>query len=146
MEQVTQSAFALKRFHIPSFIYSEADDKFVSIDVQFNPSGIYNPQNGEFKLSINIAITAATKEDIKDYHTVIKLEANGYFSLTDNPTFEAIPDYFYGNSIAIIFPYVRAFISSLTVQAGNRLLVLPILNLTSLTDVLKTKTISLNFE
>lgn len=144
MEQVTQGAFNLTHFHIPSFSYNEAAEKFVTIDVQFNPSGIYNPHDGEFKLTISVSITAATQDDKKDYQTVISLIANGYFQMKDNLPFDKIPEFFYTNSIAIIFPYVRAFVSTLTVQSGNRLLVLPILNLSALTEVLKSKTVSLN--
>lgn len=144
MEQVKQAAFNLVHFHIPSFIYSEADERYAVIDVQFKPSGIYNPKNGEFKLSIDISIVASTKEDKKDYHTIVTLGAIGYYQLTDTPPFNEIPDFFYGNSIAIIFPYLRAFVSTLTVQSGNRLLVLPILNLSALAPILREKTISLN--
>lgn len=33
-------------------------------------------------------------------------------------TLEDIPDYFYANSIAILFPYVRAFVSTVSLQAN----------------------------
>ena len=54
--------------------------------------------------------------------------------------FEQIPDFFYANSIAIIFPYIRAFISTLTLQANFVPIVLPTLNLTPLRQQLKSNT------
>ena len=39
---------------------------------------------------------------------------------------------FYKNSLAIIFPYIRAFISTLTLQSNAGLIILPTLNLTHL--------------
>lgn len=50
---------------------------------------------------------------------------------------EDIPTYFYANSIAIVFPYLRAFISSLTIQANLKPMILPTMNLTSLSSPLK---------
>ena len=51
-----------------------------------------------------------------------------------------IPDFFYPNSLAIIFPYIRAFVSTLTLQANVRPIVLPTVNLMGLTDMLRKET------
>jgi preprotein translocase subunit SecB len=53
---------------------------------------------------------------------------------------EEIPDYFYLNSIAILFPYVRAFVSIITLQANINPLMLPTMNLASLQETLKKNT------
>lgn len=51
-----------------------------------------------------------------------------------------IPDFFYANSIAIIFPYIRAFVSTLTLQANIPPIVLPTLNLSQLRTILRDNT------
>ncbi|EXZ22215.1 pretranslocase subunit SecB family protein, partial [Bacteroides fragilis str. S13 L11] len=51
-----------------------------------------------------------------------------------------IPNFFYPNSIAILFPYVRAFVSTLTLQANIKPILLPTLNLSSLQDTLRENT------
>lgn len=51
-----------------------------------------------------------------------------------------MPSYFYRNSIAIVFPYIRAFISTVTLQANIPPIILPTMNLTSLEIPLKQNT------
>lgn len=46
--------------------------------------------------------------------------------------------YFIFNAPAIVFPYIRAYISSLTALSGMPTLTLPTLNLTQLGETLKT--------
>ena len=40
-----------------------------------------------------------------------------------------------------MYPYIRAFVSNLTLQANNRVMILETLNLTSLKSALKENTI-----
>ena len=54
---------------------------------------------------------------------------------------EAITNYFYANSIAIVFAYVRAFVSTLSLQANiGAPIVIPTLNLVALRDRLEKDT------
>ena len=64
-----------------------------------------------------------------------------WFEFQDVERIEDIPDYFYANSIAILFPYVRAFVSTLTLQANVPPMVLPTLNLFPLQKILQENTI-----
>lgn len=51
-----------------------------------------------------------------------------------------IPNYFYANSLAIIFPYIRAFVSTITLQSNMHPIVLPTVNLMGLSEKLKRNT------
>ena len=62
------------------------------------------------------------------------------FKFSNVHSIEEIPEYFYNNSIAIVFPYLRAFITTLTSVAGIKPLILPTLNLTNLSAQLKVST------
>ena len=48
--------------------------------------------------------------------------------------------YFYTNAPAILFPYIRAYISTLTNLSGYKPINLPTLNLTSLREELEKNT------
>ena len=62
------------------------------------------------------------------------------FKFKENISLAEIPNFFYPNSIAILFPYVRAFVSTLTLQANIKPILLPTLNLSSLQDILRENT------
>lgn len=47
---------------------------------------------------------------------------------------------FYKNAPAIIFPYVRAYVTSLTVLSGIEAINIPTMNLSSIADDLKNNT------
>ena len=136
--------FKLDRFAIPKFSFEEPESRFNIVDVIFNPSGIYNPTDGEYKLTMGFSATASTESDQKEYREIIKGGLEAYFEFEKNTEYKNIPDFFYPNSIAIVYPFIRAFVSTITLQAGLRLLVLPILNLNSLSDTLKSQTTVLN--
>ena len=144
MEKTQPANFRLERFTIPKFTFEEPETRFSVIDVNFNPSGIYNSKDGEFKLKIEFSAIASTETEPKDYREIIKGTLESYFLFDKGVDFKNIPDFFYPNSIAIVYPFIRAFVSTITLQAGLRLLVLPILNLNSLSSVLKQETTAIN--
>ena len=63
------------------------------------------------------------------------------YKFEDIHSLEDIPEYFYANSIAILFPYVRAFVSTVTLQANIRPIVLPTYNVSPLQDMLIKNTV-----
>jgi preprotein translocase subunit SecB len=64
----------------------------------------------------------------------------GIFKFENSINFEEIPDYFYRNCIAILFPYVRAYLSIVTTQANVPGIMLPTMNLSSLEKTLRQNT------
>lgn len=75
---------------------------------------------------------------------VISVNCQAEFMFESARTLEDIPDYFYANSIAILFPYVRAFVSTVSLQANIPPIIIPTLNLSPLKDYLKANTIIAN--
>lgn len=133
--------FQLQGFGIPKFTFSEADPKYSTIDMQLIPTGKYNTSNGQFELIMPFTATATFENNPKDKQEIISGLLKAFFIIDGKPPLANIPEYFYGNSLGIIFPFLRAFISTITLQAGTRLLILPVLNLTSLGDNLKNSTL-----
>ena len=76
-----------------------------------------------------------TQEDF-----AVKVKCNAEFQFNGAIGLDEIPAFFYPNSIAIVFPYVRAFVSTLTLQANVQPMLLPTINLSSLQETLRKNT------
>lgn len=76
-----------------------------------------------------------------DEKEVFKSEVHGvgFFEFEDIED-KNIDSYFYLNAPAILFPYIRAYIASLTALSGFNPITLPTLNLESLKEKLKENT------
>jgi preprotein translocase subunit SecB len=97
------------------------------------PSGKFNTSTREFDLKF---IFTANLNDSTD--PAISVECEAFFQFADPISFEDIPEFFFPNSIAIIFPYVRAFVSTLSLQANyNPPIIIPTMNLSDLSDELR---------
>lgn len=106
-----------------------------TIALSFDPHGTYNQQDGSFSLQF-IFTAIVENKDIP----VVKVLCNAVFQFKDAIPFTDIPDYFFSNSIAILFPYIRAMVSTLTLQANVKPIVLPTMNLSALKEQLRKQT------
>ena len=102
--------------------------------IDINPSGSYREVDNTFNLKFNLSLR-------NDDKTFIAVECCASFVFSGNVSFADIPDYFYSNCIAIIFPYVRAFVSTITLQANIGPVILPTFNLLGLSEELKKHTV-----
>lgn len=108
-----------------------------NFDIEFIPNGVFYPETGVFRLTFDFIAKVEAKKAV-----TVKCIAN--FKFENISSLENIPEYFYANSIAILFPYIRAFISTVTLQANIKPLLLPTLNLSSLQAQLKANTSVVN--
>lgn len=114
------------------------DDKHeMALDVAFNPKGEFVQEEALYKLHLSAQIKVRREDKEIEMASV---ECVAEFRFADKVTVDQIPDFFYPNCIAILFPYIRAFVSTLTLQANIMPIVLPTMNLTSLKDKLKINT------
>lgn len=114
------------------------DDKHeMPLDVTFNPQGEFIQEEALYKLHLSTQIKVRREDKEIEMASV---ECVAEFRFADKVTLEQIPEFFYPNSIAILFPYIRAFVSTLTLQANIMPIVLPTMNLTSLQEELKNNT------
>lgn len=111
-----------------------SDDETFSVLIK--PSGIFNADKKNFELQFLLEVlTNLNKKEI------ISVRCIADFEFEEITKFEDIPDFFYINSIAILFPYVRSYISIITTQSNTRGIILPTYNLSSLKDELINHTI-----
>lgn len=129
--ETKESAFKFERYIVRKSsinIGLEAEsDK--ALKIKINPSGLV--ESDIFKLMLDIQIS-------NDPQTVlIDVSVEAFFTFNREIAKENIQSYFCINAPAIVFPYIRAYISTLTALSGIDTLILPTLNLTDMGEVLK---------
>lgn len=108
------------------------DAEFV---IDFKPSGKLKEIEGTYDLSFDTIVKCEETDTI-----IVEVSCIAQFSFMDRIKFEEIPDFFYPNSLAILFPYIRAFVSTLSLQANSSPMILPTVNLMGLTEELRDNT------
>ena len=108
------------------------DAEFV---IDFKPSGKLKEIEGTYDLSFDTIVKCEETDTI-----IVEVSCIAQFSFKNEIKFEEIPDFFYPNSLAILFPYIRAFVSTLSLQANSFPMILPTVNLMGLTEKLRDNT------
>ena len=129
----------MAQFKLDSFIFNQAELDFSKrksgeLALMFTPMGKFSLSSKNYEL--NLLFMAKDS----DGDNVISVNCLAFFSFQNVTALKDIPDFFYANCIAILFPYIRAFVSTLTLQANIPPIVLPTLNLSQLRSVLKENT------
>ena len=124
-------------FNFEGYSFTQIELDFRSADsgslkLEIDPSGVFHKADKLYTLTFDFR----AKEEVSG-RTVVHVSCVARFRLSC----ELLPDYFYANSIAIVFPYVRALVSTLSLQANvGSPIVIPTLNLSSLRDRLIAET------
>ncbi len=119
------ASFLIKESH---FIMNETSDYALSIDIQ--PKGRLYPDLKQFELYLDVYITDERDRLKIEVKTISFFETDEVENLVDNP-------YFTINAPAIVYPYIRAYIGTLTTQSGINAVLLPAMNLQPLGESLK---------
>lgn len=128
------ASFTLKGYRFPKALIDLTNIKAENNEFKMDifPRGKYSTKKREFELKFSFV--AKLNDSDKP---AISVDCEGLFVFADELSFEELPDYFFPNSIAIIFPYVRAFVSTLSLQANYRPIVIPTMNLSDLSESLR---------
>jgi len=130
MKQAVFSLIDYKFDHVIIDMKHAIDKGRLNLDII--PSGKFSCGSKQFLLNFLFIADSGT-ERVAEVNCVATFEFKEIDSLED------IPPFFYANSIAIVFPYVRAFISTLTLQANYPPIVLPTMNLSNLNEKLRNE-------
>ena len=129
------SKFQFKGYRINrSLIELDENSNFENLKISFAVSGLVKRVENLFILNLSVKI----KNDESNLKIEVDTIANFLFEKVEN--IDDINSFFYNNSSAILFPYIRAYISTLTNLSGNRSITLPTMNLTNLADELRANT------
>lgn len=130
--------FEFESFKVPYFIFKESNVKTSEVKIGFLPSGKYYLSDSKYELKLRVI---AHNIDNSDDKPIFKLTVVGVFKFKpENTQLENIPKFFYKNAIAIVFPYVRAFIFTMTAQSNTRVVKLGLMNLSNLEQPLMDNT------
>lgn len=133
-----KAVFNFENYEVPEFSYKKTDLISDIFNIGFDPKGIFFERDSIFELHLGFSAKVVDKENEENTFEVVVLKMTGSFKFSNISSIEDIPDYFYRNSLGILFPYLRAFVSTLTFQANLKPpIILPTLNLTQLEDELK---------
>lgn len=137
-KKILPAAFSLINFKFIEFHFDyESAPSDQKLDINFNPSGIFHNNNKNYDLKIEFLASDESKQKVNAF---IKVSILAEFDFKNVSSIEEIPSYFYKNSIAIVYPYIRAFVSNLSLQANYGPFILPTLNLSMLEDTLMKNT------
>lgn len=131
------AAFSLTTYTFNKVLIDLSKQSGNELSIDFQPSGKFYQETSDFELEF--MFRAFTQDKISE--PFIQITCTAKFHFESSTSFENIPSYFYKNSIAILFPYVRAFVSTVTLQANIPPVILPTMNLSALENPLKEKTI-----
>ncbi len=139
-EQQTKSAkFQFKNFRISRSIIEIKSDKIGnSFKLGFKPKGFIYKKDSFFRLQLGVLI--------EDNKKAIKIEIVAIANYIFDSEIEQkeLERYFYINAPAILFPYIRAYISSLTTLSGISPVTMPTLNMQPLGEELKKNTVEVD--
>ncbi|GHV20893.1 protein translocase subunit secB [Bacteroidia bacterium] len=94
-----------------------------SLEVEFSQVGGHNVEENEYKLTLDAHIADKNNE------VSISVNAVGLFEFDSNIAPEKLNIFFNVNAPAIMFPYIRAYISTLSALSGIKPIILPTLNI-----------------
>lgn len=132
---MVKATFSLEKYTFNKVVIDLSKKASTELSITFEPSGEFNAEKSSYKLILKFL---AHNEEQDDPFVAIECEAN--FIFQPQIAFEEIPTYFYRNAIALIFPYIRAFVSTVTLQANIPPIMLPTMNLSNLEIPLKEST------
>lgn len=136
MEKGVTSSFCFNGHKIvKSYFEKKLGQEGKELSISFLPKGLINKSNSTFDLELSVRIEDESTVFVAEITTI------GYFSFNDSEFDEKTLDsLFYVNAPAILFPYIRAYLSTLTTLSGLKPVVLPSMNLLNLASDLKTNT------
>lgn len=137
MENLKRASFSIERYYFEQVHINMDRHEGDKLLVDFQPSGIFDKEEKKYSLSFVFSAFSSDEEGVKPF---VRVKCVGVFNFVDIDSLQDIPEFFYRNSIAILFPYMRAYVSMVTNQANIVPIMLPTLNLTSLEKPLKENT------
>jgi len=97
-----KAAFKLDNYHFTSasLDFNIAND--AKLNISFIPKGAFHSKDSQYELTFEVIIESNVTRT-----TVVKVSCVALFSFSDKLKIDEIPEYFFPNSLAIVFPYVQ---------------------------------------
>jgi len=132
-----EAAFSIANYQFDKVNIDLSNRESKNLSLSFDVKGLYNNEVSTYELTFVVYVF--NQEESKE-NSFVTVRCKGTFKFENVTTIEEIPNFFYQNSIAILFPYVRAYVSLITTQANVPGIILPTLNLSDLVGELRGNT------
>jgi len=129
-----QQKFRLENFLIKESHIKRNPVKQGKFEIEIIPHGRIDKAKDLFNLHLIIELRDSNDSFNAKVHSI------GIFKFSTTTLEKTLDNFFYINAPAIIFPYIRAYISALTSLSGLKTINLPVMNLTSLGKDLRNNT------
>ena len=106
------------------FINKKINKNKKDYNLNLKPSGILNNESKQFQLALDLEIVD------KEEESLLNVEIIGFFKYQGE--IEEVKDFLYLNAPALLYPYLRAYVSTLTTLSGLGTYTLPTMNLIGL--------------
>lgn len=127
------AAFMLSGYQFDKISIDAENHSSTDLMVEFATQGTFFKADTIYELVFSVVVFNKDKRD----NPFVKVQCRGSFKFENEATLIDIPDFFYKNSIAILFPYLRAYVSLVTTQANVPGIILPTYNLSDLGEELR---------
>lgn len=124
-------------FVVPKFLFEKLSIEKEDDSFEIKPQAVINREKGQFHINIDIEINDSENSFL------LKMFAVGIFEFEVEKE-EYLLNFMSINGPAIIFPYIRSFISSFTSLSGFDTITLPTLNLSGFKDDILNSLIDAN--
>lgn len=126
MDTLQKSLFSFTDFLISKseFYRNPFEREQNTYNINIIPSGIIFENDKKFQLNLEVVVT----EENDRFKAIVVII--GFFEFFDIPESQ-LTNYFYTNAPAILFPYVRAYVASLTALSGMETVNLPPINMSA---------------
>ncbi|QBZ98254.1 hypothetical protein [Flavobacterium sangjuense] len=135
IQEEAPKAFKFVDFTIPRFSVDIDNTIEYKIKMSFKPFGKYFETTGIYELHLFFEATDEGTQEV-----LISANPTFIFEFDKSYSFDEVPEYFFTNSIPIGFPYLRAFISSITLQANLDVIMLDLVKFSNIAKALKENT------
>lgn len=133
------SAFKFVSFIIEESWFKQKPGKKEKFELSILPKGTLHKTKKIFQLDLFVEVTESNE------NLNAKIHAIGIFNFKGVVNKEELKTYFFLNAPAIVFPYVRAHVATLSALSGSgELINLPPLNIASLRKELEENTIEVD--
>ncbi len=126
------------RFRLNSYLISEVKAKFTGdqlgqrMSIQISPEGEFKREDKKFVLTMAVKVF----DDKGNMDLNMKIKGFFEYQADDMDELRSMIGY---NAPAILFPYIRAYVSSMTALSGINTVMIPTLNMVSLGQTLLEK-------
>lgn len=131
-----KSSFQFKGYKIHRSLIEIIDSTAEKLTVNFEPKGTINNSDNTFLLNLNVHIFD------NDKNVNIEVDFLGEYTFTEKD--DNFKSFLYINAPAILFPYIRSYITALTALSGISPIILPTMNLSGLKEKLEKHITEIN--